>query len=641
MMRKRTNKRILGVHAHMPHHTVGRKDPMSPMEEESFLLNESQSVAGIGSYVFDVIAGTWRSSDELDRIFGIGKKHPKTVAGWLKIIHPEERKMMGAYLVNEVLGKKKRFDKTYRIIRKRDGKTRWVHGLGKLKMDQQGKAVQMVGTIQDITEERSIRGSLIDSEEKFRVLSERSLVSIYLIQDGVLQYVNPNFAKLFGYRREEIIGKLGPKTFVTPHDWPIVIKKINQRLSGEIQTAHYIFHGRKKNGRIRTIEVLGSRIIYRGRPAVIGSMIDITEQESREDELQQKNEELQKFRLAAEGVSDVVVMTDPSGRIVFANDAAVRQMGYDRKEMLGKKPWQLWLKNMNPALMQEVVRRLQTQKKPYLGEYENTKKNGETYISRTSTSPILDKQGNVLFLVSIGRNITKEKEVEQMKSEFVSVASHQMRTPLTGIKWMTDFLLDEKNGRLTAEQKGIAAKIRESNERMIRLVNDLLDVSHIESGLKFSIQKKKCDLASILKQTVDEASAKALKKQIRLTIPSATAKHLHVRADREKIRQVFQNLLSNAINYSFPDTRITASCRRKNGAVVCSVRDSGIGISKELQPRIFEKFFRADNAMHTEVDGTGLGLYIAKAIVEGHGGRIWFKSKIRRGTTFTFSIPLI
>ncbi|MBI5654550.1 PAS domain S-box protein [Candidatus Uhrbacteria bacterium] len=492
----------------------------------------------------------------------------------------------------------------------------------------------------DVTKQKIAQRELAESEAKFRALVEKSLVGVYLIQDGVFKYANPKLGKIFGYKAGDLVKGMGPRDLVYPSDWPLVQENLKRRITGEIDTVHYRFNGIRSDKKVIRIEALGSRTIYNGRPAVIGSLFDVTDEERKDFEIKQRADELIKFKQAVEGSSDEIVFTDLDGRIVYANPALLKLTGYSMDEVMGKKPWDLWLKSDQPMDYEKLLQKLLVDKKPLSGEYVNHKKNKGVYISRTTTSPIMDKQGNVIYFVSVGVDVTREREIDRMKIEFVSVASHQMRTPLTGVKWLADLLLTEGADELSVKHRKMVQEIFQMNERMIRLVNDLLDVSFIETGHRFAVKRVPGDLAAAVRDAVSDSAIMANDKRIHVVMSRTMPKSLKCNFDEPKIRQVLLSLMNNAIDYSPPNSRVTIGCRRVHSEVVCSVADQGVGIPKKQQPRIFEKFFRADNVLPLKPGGTGLGLFIAKAIVDSHGGRIWFESKAGKGTTFFFSLPV-
>ncbi len=349
--------------------------------------------------------------------------------------------------------------------------------------------------------------------------------------------------------------------------------------------------------------------------------------------------DLEKFKLAADTVADQIIITDKDGIILYTNKAMEIITGYKAEEAIGKKAGQLWGKHMPEEFYANLWDIIKNKKKLFIGEITNRKKDGTPYIAEVRIAPILDKDRKVNFFIGVERDITVVKEVDKMKTEFVSLASHQLRTPLTAVKWYVEILLKKERD---AKEEGYLRQVYDSNERMIRLVNDLLDVSHIESGKKFGVMLKKINIVPVVKNVVElmSISLKSRHQKGEIKLGSEFPKELKLEIDEIKIRQVFQNLIDNAINYSADKINIMVGYKQEGSMAVFSVKDSGIGIPKNQQARVFEKFFRADNTGNLSAKGTGLGLYIAKAIVEKHGGKIWFESAEGVGTTFYFSLPL-
>ena len=233
----------------------------------------------------------------------------------------------------------------------------------------------------------------------------------------------------------------------------------------------------------------------------------------------------------------------------------------------------------------------------------------------------------------------EREQIEKMKSEFVSVASHQLRTPLTGIRWFAELLLKGKAGKISTDQKDFLDQIYQSNDRMIKLVEDLLNVSRIDTGSKFEIKKAPKDLVEIINSLTSDLIGLAHQYEVEIQKSEGFPEKYELPIDADKIRQVFQNLLSNAVKYSKKGGVVEILFENKKDKILISVKDTGLGIPEKQQSRMFEKFFRADNVKTVETDGTGLGLYIAKAIVEGHGGKIWFESKENTRTSFFVELP--
>jgi signal transduction histidine kinase len=234
-------------------------------------------------------------------------------------------------------------------------------------------------------------------------------------------------------------------------------------------------------------------------------------------------------------------------------------------------------------------------------------------------------------------DVTREKAIERMKTEFVSISAHQLRTPLSAIKWTLKMFLDGDLGELTKEQREFLEKTYKSNERMINLINDLLNVTRIEEG-RYLYRPVLADIVPICQSVIDSYREEIEKKNLKFEFkkPKELPK---VRVDIEKISLAIQNLLENAIRYNREGGEIEIVLKEKEKEIEFSIRDTGIGIPKDQQNRVFTKFFRAPNAMRMETEGSGLGLFITKNIIEAHGGKIWFKSEEGKGTTFYFTLP--
>lgn len=243
--------------------------------------------------------------------------------------------------------------------------------------------------------------------------------------------------------------------------------------------------------------------------------------------------------------------------------------------------------------------------------------------------------------LELARANQKLSELDVAKSDFVSVAAHQLRTPLTGIKWSYTALLDPDTGPLNSDQKEIAEKGLTSITNTIDLINDLLNVAHAEEG-KTQFNIKKQPILPIAKKAVGDKKLIAEEKKIALNanIPEEPG-FPEVSIDAEKIGLVFANLLDNAIKYTPEKGRIDFSVSQEQGVIKIVVQDSGIGIPKSQQDRLFSKFFRADNATAVHTDGTGLGLYMVKKIIDRHGGKITVDSVEGKGTAFIITIPEI
>ncbi len=351
-----------------------------------------------------------------------------------------------------------------------------------------------------------------------------------------------------------------------------------------------------------------------------------------------------KFKLAVDNASDHIVITDAEGIILFANKAVTKITGFPIKEIVGKKAGvkELWGGLMGLDFYKKLWHTIKVDKKVFAGELRNKRKNSQEYTALASIAPVLNAKNEVIFFVGIERDITKEKEVEKMKTEFVSITSHQLSTPLTGIKLLAEVLSSERLGKLNKKQKEYMADVELSTKRMIDLVNNLLNVSRLETG-RLKIEPVPTQLEDFILSIIHEVEGSAKEKDCIIVFKKPEIKLNKVLIDPILMQQVIHNLVTNAIRYSSKGgckIIVTLKSEDKSGGILVSVRDSGIGIPKKDQLRIFEKFFRTDKARETAAEGSGLGLYVVKMIIEASGGKIWFESEGEgKGKTFYVAIP--
>lgn len=256
------------------------------------------------------------------------------------------------------------------------------------------------------------------------------------------------------------------------------------------------------------------------------------------------------------------------------------------------------------------------------------------------TTVFLETESEEKGTLIIMHDVSREKLIESLKTEFVSIAAHQLRTPLSAIKWTTSMILDGDVGTINSEQKDFLEKIYESNERMVHLINDLLNVSRIEEG-RFLYKQEPSQMEDLVKALISSSEELLNMKKIKFELETPETLLPKVYVDKEKISIVIQNLLENAVKYTQERGSIKISLKKTNSSILFKIKDSGVGIPKSQQNRMFSKFFRAENVVRMETEGTGLGLYTSKNIVEAHKGRIWFESEENKGTTFFVEIPYI
>lgn len=352
--------------------------------------------------------------------------------------------------------------------------------------------------------------------------------------------------------------------------------------------------------------------------------------------------EKQRDEILLESMGEGMIALDEKGVIVLINNSAIDMLNLKDKEVVGTlvhKAFALYTATGKKPLIAHDRPEMMVLhgKKPHTDVFSFQVEGGKPLMIYVNASPVTINDVTAGAIVIL-RDVTREREVDRMKTEFISLASHQLRTPLSAIKWFTEMLLAGDAGKLKKDQQEFAQNIYDSSERMIQLVSSLLNISRIESG-RIIINPRPTDLRELINGIVNDLKAKTEEKQQTLII-SVHKELPKIKLDPRLIGQVYLNLLTNAIKYTPKGGEITVFVSRKDGEIVSQVTDNGYGIPKSEQGKVFQKFFRAENAVKVETDGTGLGLYLIKAVIESSGGKIWFESAEGKGTTFWFSLPV-
>lgn len=344
--------------------------------------------------------------------------------------------------------------------------------------------------------------------------------------------------------------------------------------------------------------------------------------------------ERNKTQTIIRNIVDGVIVTDPDFRILLINDIAENWFGVNEKMAQNKKIDQV-IHNI------PLIEFLQKFDKEESGEpsKELKLKNPDTWrdiFLQARAAKVIGEKGELIGIVTILRDITREKEIDRMKTELVSMVAHELRSPLTSISGFSELLLDEGVTREQSEE--YAAIILKESNRLSELINKFLDISKIEAG-KSQVKRAPIQLREVVDKVLDVNLHQAEKKQIPVSVKASPNLAL-VYADRDMIEQVILNLFSNAVKYSPEHATVEIRLRELPTDVLVEVEDTGYGISEEALPRIFDKFYRAsDTEAVREASGTGLGLALVKEIIELHQGKISVKSELGKGSTFGFTLP--
>lgn len=343
-------------------------------------------------------------------------------------------------------------------------------------------------------------------------------------------------------------------------------------------------------------------------------------------------EEKEKTLTIITNFADGLLVFDKSKKLSLINPQAEKFFQIKEKEVIGKT---ISIFSQYPLAKPLVAVLGQRIKKVFRKELTV----GEDLVLEASTVPMVSGKEGELGTLVILHDISREKIVERMKTEFVSLVAHQLKNPLAAIKWTLKMFLEGDLGKTTAKQAEFLEKTYDANERLIALINDLLNVARIEEG-RYVYKPTPVNIEDLIRKVIEFSQREIKNKKLKLDFVKPKTKLPQVSVDAEKIELALQNFLDNAIKYTSPGGKVTISLKGGIKKIEVSVADTGIGIPKNQQERVFTKFFRAANAMRKETGGTGLGLFLVKNIIKAHGGETWFESKENQGTTFYFTLPI-
>lgn len=345
-------------------------------------------------------------------------------------------------------------------------------------------------------------------------------------------------------------------------------------------------------------------------------------------------------------IGDAVFVVDKSSKITLTNDVALTLSGYTKSNVIGVHYNKIFKftneKNPDLAYPKFIETVIKTGKAiSTLNTISLITKSGKKLPISYSAAPLIDENNNVIGCVVVFADFSRERDLERTKDEFLSVAAHQLRTPLSSMRWNMEMLLSGDMGELSGEISDTIQQIYEGNQRMILLVNDLLNISRIDQG-RVKTNPQLSNIVPLIQSILEEFSPDIRQKAltISLNIDEEANPIPKIVIDPSHVHEVFENLLSNAIKYSRFGGEISVNIIYLDPFIQISISDNGIGIPSEEQSSIFSKFFRAENVTRTDIQGSGLGLFVVKSFVEAWGGTVRFSSKKDKGTTFIVTIPI-
>ncbi|MBN2347479.1 MAG: PAS domain S-box protein [Bacteroidales bacterium] len=678
-------------------------DNKSPSNKQEFILKDqeereknemnekrcelAQKIGKIGIWEWNIIQNTVFWTDETYRIFGTKKETFKNdLDSVAKLIHPADFKLWEKSVQNSIeYGSQ--HDLEIRIIRP-DGNIRWVKAYGELQKSITGNTDILIGLITDITDKKEAEIKLKVSEEKFSKIFQNTPDAIMLtsVSDGTIIDVNQSTCKISGYSFDELIGKNSTTVnlWYDLKDRDRYVKELREK--GSIQNFEVPFL--TKSGEKRHGIVSGEIIELMGLPYILGIIRDVTESKKIENDLRSSEERFSKAFQANPASSVISRIND--GVILHVNDSFEKISGYSRDEAIGKsandlniyvdkeernkitkqllktgsiKDFELSFRHKSGEIRDGSISfeliEIENEKCMLINLSDITarkqfelllKKQNEEFLTlneeyMAQNEELIDSLERIQVInTELEQAKLKAEESDRLKSAFLANMSHEIRTPMNGILGFTE-LLSPPDLSLEKKQKYIEI-IRQSGNRMLNIINDLIDISKIEAGqVELRMQDTSINplVENLYEFFMPEADSKGLKLNLFKELPTNMAV---ISTDSTKLSQVLSNLIKNALKYTqkgsieFGYTLKENSHSQSKQILTFYVKDTGIGIPKELMDKIFERFRQADLTPVKSEEGAGLGLSISKAYVELLGGTIKVESLEGRGSTFFFELPV-
>lgn len=640
-------------------------------------LNTAQAIGHFGSWDWNVLTDELKWSDEIYRIFGQEPQaFPATYESFVETIHPDDRESISEAVRNSIENSEVKYDVHHRLLRP-DGEVRFVREQGEVYRDENGRPIRMLGVVHDITEQREAEQALQSSIELNRTIIRQSPIGMSIYDEaGQCIAVNKAMADAVGASEEQLL----QQNFHNIDSWKksglydVANKVLNNR-----STERQEFEISTTFGKRILIEAYVSSFINRNKVHLLLMLSDISERKKAEQELRIKD-------IAISTSINPISMTGMDGKINYVNQAYVDMWGYDSAdEIIGRSPIDM---SKSAEEVEEAIRSL-TQTGTWQGEITSKRKDGSLFTTQISANTVYDEnrqpiclmgsfvdvserkqlldeltehKNNLEALVEDRTNALQEtlklvnlenderKRVEhslkqakeeaeranRLKSEFLGRMSHELRTPMNAILGFSQLLEMET---LNNNSQDFVSEIIRAGEHLLELINEVLDLSRIEVG-SIDIMITSENLNTIIEDCLSIVGGVAKENNISLHKNLQDDESLTVSIDHTRFKEVIINLLTNAIKYNKHDGHVTITTKVISDKIlrVC-VTDTGEGIPKEKQESIFEPFNRM-GAEYSDIEGTGIGLTIARQLMEMMDGRVGLESTPGKGSTFWVECPM-
>jgi len=621
---------------------------ISLQKETTRLIHENEErfrmaveMTHLGTWEYDPKDLTLLCSPEGRKICGIPEDVNPSFTDFLNHIYTEDRNHFLEQTINATKpGSDGKFDLEARIHRfANNNDIRWIHIRAKMFFDDDRLRGRLIGTMLDVTEEKTRELELKESVELFQTMADNVPAMIWMSgTDKFEDYFNKTWLQFTGRTREQESNE-GWLDAVHPDDVKRCIDTYNASFK-EQERFYTEYRLRRHDGEYRWI---ADNSVPRFSPdgeflGFISACMDIDDQKRFREKILES--ELL-FKTISNASPAALWMTNEDEENVFVSDTWLKWTGKNFQEVIGKS-WMESVSDDDRESMTAEFRECFQQRKNFKREFRFIRLDGETRWGLTEGYPFYDLDGEFSGFAGSVTDITELKKLEQRKDDFIKMASHELKTPITSINGYVQLMLnifneaDEQRLRISKQTiKSSLNTISKQVVKLTRLISELLDLSRIESG-KLELHKTPFDLGSLVEETVQDIRQTASKHAIILHNEFEGK----IQADKDRIAQVLLNLLTNAIKYSPDSDGIEVFVENNKESATITVKDYGIGIDSKDHIRIFERFYRAEGKSEQTFPGFGIGLFIASEIVQRHNGSISVQSEKGKGSVFTVSIPI-
>ena len=479
---------------------------------------------------------------------------------------------------------------------------------------------------------------LRDSEERSRALLENAADAIFMHDvTGRFHYVNPRACEYLGYSQQELL-RMNVVDIQLRFNARELTRIWRRMMPGHSEVLRGIH--RRKDGTTLPVEITVSVFNAGMEQNFLAVVRDITERLKNEAQINTALAEAEAARdqtdLILKSVADGLVVVDLQGRVTMMNRAAEKIAGLPLMDAVSRPVSSIFSEK---SFTGQICAILAGVRQEQVMEWAVSLPGSEQdQTIQAHSAPVLSREGELRGVIVILRDVSRERELDRMKNEFISTAAHELRTPLTAVMGFTELLLNQARFGLDdpVRQQELLTIVFEKALRLEEIVSELLDLSRMRYGKLISLEKGCCDIPALLQRVVAEYRYASDQHCFEVTLPEGP---LEILADRNKLEQVLENLLSNAVKFSPQKTPVRVGALVLGSRLLITVKDQGVGMGPEQLARVFDKFYRADGS-NAAVPGLGLGMSIVKNIIESHGGEIWVESELGLGTQVSFALPM-